>query len=267
MILSLLRKKDMRIQDFMRRSFSEHNTTSQDESHAVYEAANFYLNEKLDAFKEKCSLDSGIQTCTFCSDSKMLDFYQTCAQYADISQELYDKLLVHGAIFKSLVPGRIVFVKSVTRNVNSKACVFKLAPVVLVEAFSKDRTVVLALSLDEISVVRNDEDELWEDEESTIEYKMTAFYEKTNSQYEALVEKLKNFKANEVQIPFNFASLASYKSIQNATLVQIKYNDIQAIANRCIQKSGQLNFDFSFAAVWFQCNAGQQQQRNQKLVQ
>ncbi len=256
MILSLLRKKDMRIQDFMRRSFSEHNTTSQAESPAVYEAANLYLNEKLGAFKEKCTRDS----------DKMLDYYQTCAQYANVSQELYDKLLVHGAIFKSLTPGRVVFVKSVTRTGSSKSLVFKLAPVLLVEAFSKDRTAVLALSLDEISVVPNDEDELWEDEESSIEYKMTAFYEKTNSQYETLIEKLKNFKSNEVQVPFNFASLATYKSIQNATLVQIKYNDIQAIANRCIQKSGQLNYDLAFVASWFQCNAGQQK-RSQKLVQ
>jgi len=82
MILSLLRKKDMRIQDFMRRSFSEHNTTSQAESPAVYEAANFYLSDKLCAFKEKCDSESGIRACTFCSQNKMLDFYQTCAQYA-----------------------------------------------------------------------------------------------------------------------------------------------------------------------------------------
>jgi antiviral helicase SKI2 len=137
MILSLLRKKDMRIQDFMRRSFSEHNTTSQAESPAVYEAANFYLSDKLCAFKEKCDSESGIRACTFCSQNKMLDFYQTCAQYADISQELFDKLLVHGAIFKSLTPGRVVFVKAVSRHEATKSYVFKLAPVILVESFSK----------------------------------------------------------------------------------------------------------------------------------
>ena len=135
MILSLLRKKDMRIQDFMRRSFSEHNTTSQAESPAVYEAANVYLNEKLVAFEQKCRQQAGVHNCTFCTENKMLNFYQTCAQYAAVSQELYDKLLVHGAIFKSLTPGRIVFVKSITKDGGST--VFKLAPVVLVEAFSK----------------------------------------------------------------------------------------------------------------------------------
>ena len=54
MILSLLRKKDMRIQDFMRRSFSEHKMTTTAESPAVYEAANVYLNDKLGAFKQAC---------------------------------------------------------------------------------------------------------------------------------------------------------------------------------------------------------------------
>ena len=137
MILSLLRKKDMRIQDFMRRSFSEHNTISQAESPAVYEAANFYLNDKLNAFMEKCTTDSGIKSCTFCNENKMLNYYQICAQYTDISQELFDKLLVHGAIFKSLIPGRIVFIKSVRRNEANKSYTFKLTPVILVESFTK----------------------------------------------------------------------------------------------------------------------------------
>ena len=128
----------------------------------------------------------------------------------------------------------------------------------------KDKTQVLALSLDELAVIKNEDDELWDDEESSIEYKMTAFYEKTNNQYETLIEKLKNFKANEVQIPFNFSSLATYKNIQNATLVQIRYNDIQAIANRCIQKTPQLNFDFSFNSIWHQ--VALQKTRSLKLV-
>ena len=51
----------------------------------------------------------------------------------------------------------------------------------------KDKTQVLALSLDELAVIKNEDDELWDDEESSIEYKMTAFYEKTNNQYETLI--------------------------------------------------------------------------------
>ena len=100
MILSLLRKKDMRIQDFMRRSFSEHKMNTA-ESPAVYEAANLYLNEKLDAFRHKCSQDSfNIESCPYCSNGLVLDYYNTCAQYIDIGQELFDRLQVHGSIFK-----------------------------------------------------------------------------------------------------------------------------------------------------------------------
>lgn len=69
MILSLLRKKDMRIQDFMRRSFSEHKVAaagSGAEDPAVYEAASYYLKEKLEAFREKCRFESDRELCPFC---------------------------------------------------------------------------------------------------------------------------------------------------------------------------------------------------------
>jgi superfamily II RNA helicase len=100
MILSLLRKKDMRIQDFMRRSFSEHKMNTA-ESPAVYEAANLYLNEKLNAFRYKCSQDSfNVDSCPYCNNGIILDYYNTCAQYTDIGQELFDRLQVHGTIFK-----------------------------------------------------------------------------------------------------------------------------------------------------------------------
>lgn len=265
MILSLLRKKDMRIQDFMRRSFSEHKINTV-ESPAVYEAANLYLNEKLDAFKQKCNKDSfNIDSCPYCNDGRILDFYNTCAQYIDIGKELFDRLLVHGAIFKSLVPGRVVFVKSISRKNNSdnKALTYKLAPLVLVESITKDRTSVIALALDEINIIKSDEDELWEDDDYS--YKMTSFFEKTNSTYENLIEKLKKFRITDVQIPFVFNSLATYKNLQNATLVQIKYNDIQAISNILVQKNTQLNFDLSFAQIWYQ--HGSFNRRNHKFVQ
>ena len=127
-----------------------------------------YLNEKLDAFKQKCNKDSfNIDSCPYCNDGRILDFYNTCAQYIDIGKELFDRLLVHGAIFKSLVPGRVVFVKSISRKNNSdnKALTYKLAPLVLVESITKDRTSVIALALDEINIVKSDEDELWEDDD------------------------------------------------------------------------------------------------------
>ena len=114
MILSLMRKKDMRIQDFMRRSFSEHKMT-QAESPAVYEAANLYLNDKLDVFKRKSNEDAGsVDTCVYCGgpQRRLMDFYHMCAEYAKLSDELAEKLQVDGLVFKSLIPGRVVFVKS-----------------------------------------------------------------------------------------------------------------------------------------------------------
>lgn len=118
MILSLMRKKDMRIQDFMRRSFSEHKMT-QAESPAVYEAANHYLNDKLEAFRQKSKSDTGgVESCVYCGGAgqqqrRMLTYYQTCADYRKLRQELCEKLKVNGLVFKCLTPGRVVFVRSV----------------------------------------------------------------------------------------------------------------------------------------------------------
>ena len=272
MILSLLRKKDMRIQDFMRRSFSEHKMAATAENPAVYEAANVYLSEKLDAFRDKCKSDSGIETCAFCSQKRMHDYFNICADYANIGKELFDKLQVNGLIFKILTPGRIVFVKSViksgTDDTNSKRA-YKLAPVILVESLTKDINTVLALSLDEINLIKSENDEIWEESSDD---KMASFYQKINHTYEQLIEKLKHFKTNEMQIPFMLNALAAYKNIQNATLVQVKYNDIQAVSSKQFQKnSSQINFDFSFVQTWSQL-AGSSgsvafSQRNPKFIQ
>lgn len=267
MILSLLRKKDMRIQDFMRRSFSEHKMTTTAETPAVYEAANIYLNEKLENYQQKCKAESSIETCAFCNEGKMLDYYHLCAEYSDTSRELFDKLNVNGIVYKILVPGRIVFVRSVVKSdVDAKKFVYKLAPVILVEAMTKDDSPKFALSLDEINVVKNSDDELWEEDDS-LTNKMTSFYERTNSTYETLIEKLKSFMTNEVQIPFILSSLATYKSIKNATLVQIRYADIKAISNKQFQKNAQLHFDFSFVQIWHQTTRYNSFQRNEIFIQ
>jgi hypothetical protein len=152
--------------------------------------------------------------------------------------------------------------------------IYKLAPVILIESLTKDSNTALALSLDEINLIKSENDDIWEVEaDETITNKMATFYQKTNSTYEQLIEKLKHFKTNDVQIPFVLSALASYKNIQNATLVQIKYNEIQAVSTKQFQKSGsQLNVDFSFLTVWTNltgCAAGNMgfSQRNQKFIQ
>jgi superfamily II RNA helicase len=252
MILSLLRKKDMRIQDFMRRSFSEHKMTSTAESPAVYEAANVYLNEKLEFFKSKYS-HSGVHACPFCNQNKMLNFYNACGEYASVFEELCEKLQLNSAIYKSLTPGRVVFLKSISKNDGINNLSFKLAPVILLEPFSKNTSCVLALSLDELSVHKN-ADEVWEEDVDDLN-DMSSFYEKVNPAYETLIEKLKNFKPNQVKVPFVVDSLATYKSIKNATLVQIKFADIETVSYKQFQKSPQLFADFAFSQLWQQATS------------
>ena len=137
-----------------------------------------------------------------------------------------------------------------------------MAPVVLIEAMRKDKdsqTCVLALALDEVCVVKSDE--LWEDEDER-PAASHRYYDKINASYETLIEKLKNFRTNEVELPLLGGHLATYKSIQHATLVQIRYADIRAVATRQMQKSAQLPLDFSFAApLWSQCTGGGSFQR------
>lgn len=136
---------------------------------------------------------------------------------------------------------------------------------------SKDNTHVLALSLGEISLLRSEETDLWEDEhdEKSILKKMVAFYDKVNQEYENLIEKLKNFTTNEVQIPFIMSSLATYRSVKNATLLLIKFTDIQAISTKQFQKNAQVQVDFSFAnPIWTQANsAGAGSTRTVKFVE
>lgn len=147
---------------------------------------------------------------------------------------------------------------------------YKLAPVVLVESLTKDTTTALALSLDELGLIKSGDDEIWEEDSEQSNNKMRTFFERTNQTYENLIEKLKHFKANDIQVPFVTSSLANYKNIQNATLVQVNYNEIQAISTKQFQKNPQFNLEFSFVQLWSQIT-GQAAHipfaRNKKFVQ
>jgi hypothetical protein len=259
MILSLLRKKDMRIQDFMKRSFSEYRVSDSDDDPKIYLD---YLEDKLKAFKAlNTEQDIGVESCSFCNEYRMYDYYKTCGEYFSIEKELFNKLYLHSAIFKSLVTGRVVFVKATTKIDSHKTEIkhkFKLAPVILVESFNKDTNHVLALSLNELKVATtiNNDDSLWidQDDDETIDqnayHKLLTFYDQKNDDYEQYIEKLKNFRMNRINPPFVLDSLMSYRNITNATLVQIKYSDIKAISTKLFQKNPQLHFDYSFVDIW-----------------
>lgn len=275
MILSLLRKKDMRIQDFIRRSFSEHNMTSAEDP-AVYEAAKIYLTDKLEAFRHKCKSQSGIQTCVYCGQNKMLDYYRACDDYTKVTHDLFEKLQLNGGIFKILTPGRVLFVKACNKldaDATGANVTYRLAPVVLVEPLTKDTNSVLVLCLDELALVKPDDtDELWEEEENqSAAGRMNSFYDRTDPTYEHVIEKLKHFTTNDIQIPLNLNSLATYKSVKNATLAQINYTDILAVSTKQFQKSSQLQLDFSFVSVWNQLVGANRSSfyfsRNKKFIQ
>lgn len=142
---------------------------------------------------------------------------------------------------------------------------------------TKDITCVLGLSLGELGPLRSEHDELWEDEDeisgidsNNILKIMTSFYDKINPEYETLIEKLKNFSTNEVQVPLIIGLLATYRNVKSATLVQVKFSDVQAISTKIFQKNTQIQVDFSFASpIWSQATGGGNQPplRTQKFVE
>lgn len=136
---------------------------------------------------------------------------------------------------------------------------------------TRDITTVLALSLGEVNPLQ-DQDDLWDENGGgNISKLMTSFYDKINPEYETLIEKLKHFSTNEVEVPLIINLLATYRNVKNATLVQIKFIDIKAISTKLFQKNTQIQVDFSFAQpIWSQvCTTlGQSNSiRTQKFVE
>lgn len=126
---------------------------------------------------------------------------------------------------------------------------------------SKDKTTALVLSLGELGLLASDEqDELWEDEQpggkKNIFRMMTAFYDSVNPEYESLIERLKKFTTNEVEIQLVIGLLATYRNVKSATMTKIKFGDIKAISSKLFQKNTQIQVDFSFASqIWTQLAA------------
>lgn len=208
MILSLLRNKDMRIQDFMKRSFSEHKLTS--ESPMMYESAIKYL-ESVREKREKLS-------CVFCL-TDLNEYYYMCNQYSVTKGDLIEKLKKHYAFNKTLLPGRIVFVKGFDGNSA------KLYPLLLLETFKDDKA--LALSLDQFQV----------DDEAFKRYQICKkIYESDSTgEYSKLIERLKQFDAVFIEIPLIRSFLVSLKSYKDATVMSISLENVEAISKKQIK--------------------------------
>lgn len=209
MILSLLRNKDIRIQDFMKRSFSEHKVVREDP--IVYENAQKYFEALLDQ-RQKIS-------CSFCA-SQIDDFYYDSHDYQSIRSDLFAKLEKNPNFLKSLTPGRIVFIK-VYRDPQS----VRLFPLLLLESFKDSQA--LALSLDEYLI-----DEDLNPQSSILEVLYPNIKERETFR---LIERLKQFRVVNVEVPLVNMFLEVFTNFKNSIITSIKFNQIEGISTKQIK--------------------------------
>lgn len=235
MILSLLRQKDIKIQDFMKRSFFEHKLTSADEP-AKYESAIEFLKNR-----KEFNLSNNINylKCTYCSES-VYNYYLTCIEYKQIKSDLFTNL--EKTIFKRkiLIPGRIVFIKGY--KLEQDEVIIKLYPVLLIEELNSVDNDVLAISLDSILI----------DQQTSKLFAINEFIYSSDSKmsenYENLIEKLKKFDQVNVELPLLKQCLAIFKDFKCSNVIKIAYTNIEAISNRVIKLNAGDNISSIIAA-------------------
>jgi hypothetical protein len=226
MILSLLRQKDIRIQDFMKRSFFEHKFTSTEDP-ALYESAIKYLNERKNLLEDEKNVQKiHYLSCTFCSNN-IFDYYESCSSYKILKADLYSSSKQVLIKRKILVPGRIVLVKGYKID-EDNTFITKLYPLLLLQELSETNE-VLAMSLDSI----------YFDNRINQMYPSTKYiYDGMGGNFEKLIEKLKNFEQVNIELPFLKSSLSLFKDFKNATIIKIKYEHVEAITNKLLKHIG-----------------------------
>jgi hypothetical protein len=237
MILSLLRQKDMRIQDFMKRSFFEHKLTSTDDP-VLYENAIKYLNERMSLMMDEKNIKMHYLNCTFCS-TNILEYYQTCSKYKEIKHDLYSSLKQVLLKRKILVPGRVVLVKGY-KIVENSLFIVKLYPILLLQELTETNE-ALVLSLDEI---------LFDSDVNKLYPAVKYIYDLNGSEsIERLIEKLKNFGQVNAELPLLKSHLVAFKDFKNASVMKIKYENIEAITNKVFKHVGT-NLDLILASYY-----------------
>lgn len=98
MILNLLRVEQLRVEDMMRRSFSEFHAQRDSTQH----------REALESLKTRMQQVRDIE-CFMCSVD-LEKYYQACRDYQELRKELQEVVLSHPAAIKALSPGRVVTV-------------------------------------------------------------------------------------------------------------------------------------------------------------
>ncbi len=218
MILSLLRQKEMRIQDFMQRSFFEHNINKENITD-YKEAIEFLANKKTNH-----NLDDNY--CIYCTNN-IDKYYESCRSYTSAKENLSFKLETKSSLLKVLQPGRVLLVN----GFNKTSFEVKMYPVMLLEPLnsaSKDGVLVLSLEnfyLETNTVIRERFFKRLYDETATDQIKKSQNFEK-------LIEKLKNFRIINVQLPFGQEGMVNLETDRNSTVVHIKFSNIEAITNK-----------------------------------
>nr|KAG5700480.1 hypothetical protein BaRGS_013967 [Batillaria attramentaria] len=96
MILNLLRVEQLRVEDMMRRSFSEFHAQRDQGQH----------REAMERLKSRMQQVRDIE-CFMCSVD-LEKYYQECKEYQELKKRLQEVVLSHPAAIKALSPGRVV---------------------------------------------------------------------------------------------------------------------------------------------------------------
>ncbi|XP_041481057.1 helicase SKI2W-like [Lytechinus variegatus] len=122
MILNLLRVEELRVEDMMKRSFSEFSTRKDADKHRKH------IKDLQQKVKQIRDID-----CYMCSDLE--SYYCTCKELHQLREETQKVVLSHPSGVKSLVPGRIIIIRNKRYQKNT------LGVVLSSSGTSKDRKV------------------------------------------------------------------------------------------------------------------------------
>jgi antiviral helicase SKI2 len=103
MILNLLRVEAIKVEDMIKRSFSENATQKslpEQEAQRVKDFESLAKMEKVD--------------CTFCNKD-LISFYETCSRILGCVYQMNEKIIKHPVGLKALSPGRVVVINNLVR--------------------------------------------------------------------------------------------------------------------------------------------------------
>eukprot|EP00123_Amoebidium_parasiticum_P012625 comp21482_c0_seq1/m.29748 comp21482_c0_seq1/g.29748 ORF comp21482_c0_seq1/g.29748 comp21482_c0_seq1/m.29748 type:complete len:1272 (-) comp21482_c0_seq1:29-3844(-) len=114
MILNLLRVEALKVEDMMKRSFSEYATMKEAPA-----------NQKAVKESEKLLTDLERVDCVYCTD--LLDYYKTCSELVVLNHGLQATMVGAAVAARALQPGRVLVINT-QKHRNSLCCVLKVEP-------------------------------------------------------------------------------------------------------------------------------------------